>query len=145
MNDRQTLQRIEREGREAEGQPLDASVRQQMEARVGSSLHGGRDHLEARASLLANGLGRAAFTSRHHGVFGPGMYASGAPRRIQRVAHEDEETEEMPEEMPEEVEAIASRGVEGPGGALPHLDRIQASFGRHDVRTVRAHTGASAG
>ncbi len=39
----------------------------------------------------------------------------------------------------------AARGVEGGGGALPHLDVIQASFGpHHDVSHVRAHVGGDA-
>lgn len=42
------------------------------------------------------------------------------------------------------VEAIASEGVSGQGGALPHLDRIQQSFGAHDVSSVRAHTDGAA-
>ena len=41
--------------------------------------------------------------------------------------------------------AIASAGVAGPGDALPHLDRIQASFGRHDVSAARAHIGGAGG
>jgi Domain of unknown function (DUF4157) len=39
---------------------------------------------------------------------------------------------------------IASRGVAGPGGALPQLDRIQRLFGRHDVSGVTAHQGPAA-
>jgi hypothetical protein len=39
---------------------------------------------------------------------------------------------------------IAARGVEGSGSALPHLDKIQASFGRHDVSQVQAYTGGAA-
>jgi outer membrane protein OmpA-like peptidoglycan-associated protein len=39
---------------------------------------------------------------------------------------------------------IAAEGVAGGGGALPHLDEIQRSFGRHDVRGVSAHTGGAA-
>lgn len=38
----------------------------------------------------------------------------------------------------------AAAGLSGAGGALPHLDRIQRSFGRHDVTGVRAHIGGSA-
>ncbi len=38
----------------------------------------------------------------------------------------------------------AARGTSGTGGALPHLDPIQRSFGRHDVSHVRAHTGRAA-
>ena len=40
--------------------------------------------------------------------------------------------------------ARAARGVEGSGGSLPFLDTIQASFGKHDVGDVRAHTGTEA-
>jgi len=40
--------------------------------------------------------------------------------------------------------AIASAGVRGGGGALPHFDAIQRSFGHHDVGGVRAHVGGDA-
>ncbi|MCW5801290.1 MAG: DUF4157 domain-containing protein [Deltaproteobacteria bacterium] len=39
---------------------------------------------------------------------------------------------------------VAVRGVSGPGGPLPHLAQIQASFGRHDVSSIRAHTDDTA-
>jgi Domain of unknown function (DUF4157)/OmpA family len=42
------------------------------------------------------------------------------------------------------VHAAARQGVSGPGGGLPHLDRIQQLFGRHDVGNVKAHVGGSA-
>ena len=42
------------------------------------------------------------------------------------------------------VQTIAARGVEGAGGALPHREQIQASFGRHEVSGVRAHVGGAA-
>jgi len=38
----------------------------------------------------------------------------------------------------------AARGMQGPSEPLPHLDRIQPSFGRHDVRHVQAHVGGEA-
>ncbi len=41
----------------------------------------------------------------------------------------------------EQAHAIADAGMSGAGGALPHLDQIQASFGKHDVTGVRAHSG----
>jgi hypothetical protein len=41
-------------------------------------------------------------------------------------------------------QAIAARGTEGPGSPLPHLSRIQALFGRHDISGISAYTGASA-
>jgi hypothetical protein len=40
--------------------------------------------------------------------------------------------------------AVAERGVEGAGAPLPHLDRIQRAFGRHDVSHVRTATGGAA-
>ncbi|MCC6623263.1 MAG: DUF4157 domain-containing protein [Deltaproteobacteria bacterium] len=46
---------------------------------------------------------------------------------------------------PGAVDRAARGGVGGGGGALPFRDRIQASFGRHDVAGVRAHTDGAAG
>ena len=43
-----------------------------------------------------------------------------------------------------DVPAAAAEGVGGAGGALPHLDAIQAAFGHHDVSGVRAHSGPRA-
>jgi hypothetical protein len=43
-----------------------------------------------------------------------------------------------------DVHATATAGTAGPGGSLPFLDRIQRSFGRHDVTGVRAHTDDAA-
>lgn len=42
------------------------------------------------------------------------------------------------------VHRAAAHGVSGGGGALPHLDAIQRSFGRHDVSHVSAHVGGVA-
>jgi hypothetical protein len=39
---------------------------------------------------------------------------------------------------------VAARGTSGTGGALPHLQLIQESFGRHDVSGVSAHVGGAA-
>lgn len=39
----------------------------------------------------------------------------------------------------------AAEGTKGAAQALPHLDRIQRSFGRHDLSAVQAFTGARAG
>ncbi|HVV87590.1 MAG TPA: DUF4157 domain-containing protein, partial [Kofleriaceae bacterium] len=44
----------------------------------------------------------------------------------------------------EEVHAAAADGTRGAGAALPHLDAIQRSFGRHDVSGIRAHTDDAA-
>jgi len=40
--------------------------------------------------------------------------------------------------------AIASAGVAGAGGALPHGEAVQSSFGRHDVGSIQAHVGGAA-
>jgi hypothetical protein len=42
------------------------------------------------------------------------------------------------------VHAAARAGIGGSGGALPHLDRIQRLFGRHDVSKITAHVGGPA-
>lgn len=42
------------------------------------------------------------------------------------------------------IQAAAAEGVRGGGGAMPYLDQIQASFGRHDVSHVQAHVGGAA-
>lgn len=49
-----------------------------------------------------------------------------------------------PEEDPAALRAAAERGIGGVGGPLPHLQRIQESFGGHDVRGVTAHADAGA-
>ncbi|MFO0745067.1 MAG: DUF4157 domain-containing protein [Myxococcota bacterium] len=43
-----------------------------------------------------------------------------------------------------DVHAAAERGTAGAGGSLPHGDKIQAAFGRHDVSGVQAYTGGAA-
>jgi hypothetical protein len=45
---------------------------------------------------------------------------------------------------PAAVHQAAAEGVSGTGGSLPHLDRIQQSFGANDVSQVRAHVGGEA-
>jgi hypothetical protein len=42
------------------------------------------------------------------------------------------------------VHGAAEHGISGAGEALPHGDRIAASFGRHDVSDVVAHVGGAA-
>jgi hypothetical protein len=40
--------------------------------------------------------------------------------------------------------SVADAGVSGPGAPLPHFDRIQQLFGRHDVSGVSSHTDNAA-
>jgi hypothetical protein len=44
----------------------------------------------------------------------------------------------------EQVHGIAAAGVQGSGSKLPHHDKIQAAFGKHDISHIQAHTGAQA-
>src|SRR5688572_24757982 len=45
---------------------------------------------------------------------------------------------------PRQIHVAAREGVRGADKALPHLDKVQASFGRHDVSHARARTGGAA-
>jgi hypothetical protein len=76
-------------------------------------------------------------TTAWNNVSKPIQVASNAPAPaaapVQRKA-DGGATSEAPAET-------AKAGL-GSGGALPHGDRIQAAFGRHDVSGIRAHTGA---
>ncbi len=45
---------------------------------------------------------------------------------------------------PDEVHAAAAQGVQGSGEPLPHFEKIQKSFGAHDLSGVRAHIGGKA-
>lgn len=47
-------------------------------------------------------------------------------------------------EDPSMILAAAARGTRGSGTTLPHFDRIQAAFGRHDIHGISAHVGAAA-
>jgi len=41
-----------------------------------------------------------------------------------------------------DVQTAAAKGVSGSGGALPHGDQIQQSFGGYDISNVQAHLGS---
>lgn len=45
---------------------------------------------------------------------------------------------------PKAAQDVASEGLAGSGGGLPHGDAIQRSFGKHDVSHIQAHTGPEA-
>ncbi|MEE8059074.1 MAG: DUF4157 domain-containing protein [Pseudomonadales bacterium] len=44
----------------------------------------------------------------------------------------------------EGIHKAAATGVQGAGSQLPHLDKIQQSFGQHDISGVQAFTGTKA-
>jgi hypothetical protein len=56
-------------------------------------------------------------------------------RNVQRSCSDD----------PEQIKRAAVEGVSGSGGKLPYLEKIQTSFGAHDVTDVQAHVGGAAG
>lgn len=43
-----------------------------------------------------------------------------------------------------DVHRLSAQGISGAATTLPHLDRIQSSFGRHDVSGAKAHIGGPA-
>src|SRR5439155_19376118 len=43
-----------------------------------------------------------------------------------------------------EVHQVAAAGTQGSAGPLPYLDKIQQSFGRHDVTHAQAHQDEAA-
>src|SRR5689334_185611 len=51
---------------------------------------------------------------------------------------------QIPLKGAEAVQARADEGVAGVGQPIPHLARIQAQFGRHDVSGVSAFVGGAA-
>ena len=44
----------------------------------------------------------------------------------------------------DDIHSAAVRGTNGSGGTLPHLEEIQASFGRHDISDIQSYTGGAA-
>src|SRR5262249_52833357 len=65
--------------------------------------------------------------------------AARMQRALQRRAARGRD-EGAPSKMHEQAQA----GLSGGAQQLPHLDRIQASFGRHDASAIQAHVGGPA-
>lgn len=75
----------------------------------------------------------------------PPRYGIGLIDRIDRIdAAPVQRSGDGVDEEPEHVRALARAGVAGAGQPLPHLARIQQSFGRYDVSGIVAHTDAPA-
>ncbi|MEO6773132.1 MAG: DUF4157 domain-containing protein [Kofleriaceae bacterium] len=68
-------------------------------------------------------------------AFATQMFADAVSAGVQREASGGEASD---------VTTHAARGVQGAGGKLPHLDQIQAGFGRHDVGGIRSFVGGDA-
>src|SRR5262245_14707131 len=56
----------------------------------------------------------------------------GAPA-LRRMIQRRRAGQAPAQDAPDAIQAAADRGTRGAGGALPHRDAIQRSFGRHDV------------
>jgi hypothetical protein len=92
------------------------------------------DRLSATTSDAAAAPGKRTLVEQAYGTEAP-----AAP--VQREASPAAGAAEGPAGLdPERVHQAAQHGTSGSGGSLPHLDRIQRAFGRHDVSGVRAHT-----
>ncbi len=102
-------------------------------ARAGGGVTTGQ--LPAR---LTDALPSAAPSAARGYCFYPDPYEASAGGVVQRKANDTALADG------EHAGSIAARGVSGPGERLPFLDAIQASFGRHDLSSVRAHTGETA-
>ena len=89
--------------------------------------------LLARATLLQPVQRQSAST------LNPGKRTLTQDLPVQRRS--STESSDLLNRRPDEV---ALEGTGGTGGPLPHLDRIQASFGNHDVSHVRAHADGAA-
>jgi hypothetical protein len=92
-----------------------------------------------------------SFVQRQTSGSGPGKrtlveqaYEQGGSAPVQRQAASGPERSGRGEGAAGRVHAAAERGLEGGGGALPHLDTIQRAFGRHDVTGVSSHVGGPA-
>ena len=70
----------------------------------------------------------------------PCWFATGAPAGVQRQEVPSGKLRLDDGQLP----ALAEASTRGGGGALPHHDAIQHSFGRHDVSHIEAHTGGAA-
>ena len=77
------------------------------------------------------------------GLLGAGMGATAHDSAASGQSHEAQAVVQMSgasaHSHPDALKRTAVQGIQGEGGQLPYLDRIQKSFGSHDVSTVKAH------
>jgi outer membrane protein OmpA-like peptidoglycan-associated protein len=137
MSQRKALVRIQREARRSRGVSPEPETRKVMEARVGQSLEHVRFHHDARAAMLSQSIGAAAFTIGHHVFFGAGMYAPGTARGDRLIAHELTHVAQhrehargpasiAPDHSPSEVQAraVAQGGRRAPAQAPAHAGPV---------------------
>lgn len=74
-------------------------------------------------------------------------WMDAAHRGLTALAERGQEPVQMrggPAQPAERVHELAAQGISDASSSLPHLDRIQRSFGAHDVSDVEAHVGGPA-
>jgi hypothetical protein len=97
---------------------------------------------------MRDGVGKRTRTSEDSGASKVSRHdAAPAPGKSTLTGALQQRTTSSPTAAPlapADAREIASSGVASGGQPLPHLDRIQASFGAHDVGGTTAHVGGAA-
>ncbi|MER5432369.1 DUF4157 domain-containing protein [Streptomyces sp. NPDC002588] len=106
------------------GEPLDAGVRREMEARLATDLGAVRVHTGAEAGEAARSLGARAYTVGTDIVFGAGQYAPSTPVGRYLLAHE-----------------LAHVVQQGPGTAPPRSGPGPAAAEREANDVARSASG----
>ncbi|MBZ0231402.1 MAG: DUF4157 domain-containing protein [Deltaproteobacteria bacterium] len=96
----------------------------------------------APANVPAGAPGKRALTDRlQRRASGSSPPPAPALQRKETVAYEGLSTDVS---YVDSILGVAAEGTSGPASALPFLERIQSSFGKHDVSGVQAHTDTKA-
>ncbi len=111
--DESTAQRIDQE--RTSGQPLDNSVRQELEPALGIDLGQVRIHASSTAGALARNLKAKAFTSGRDIFFSPGAYDPHSSEGRKLLAHE---LTHVVQQSSGRVPSSAGMKVSPPGDAL---------------------------
>ncbi|MFJ8196827.1 DUF4157 domain-containing protein [Streptomyces sp. NPDC096152] len=106
-----------REARPGAGRPLEASVRREMEERLGADLGAVRVHTGPEAAVAADRLGARAVTVGQDVAFGSGQYRPGEPEGASLVAHELAHTVQQARGGP----TVACAAKAGGGGGVAAL------------------------
>jgi hypothetical protein len=154
--------RAEAEAEPAAGPAPGKSTLVELEERGLVNAHGGVSPGRAAATAAAAGpRGEAAPVTGPGprtglGAFAAAIAAARGPRDLQRAVPQEllarhgllpRSTAAATSSSPAgsaQIRETAARGASGAGGALPYLDLIQRSFGRHDVSGIRAHSDQAA-
>jgi len=147
---------------------LPEALRARLEQLAGVDLSEVRIYSNELAFEAAEAVSARAFTVGTDIVFGAGEYSPGSPAGDALISHEISHvvehlgaqptvaagTTQLKEDPAKKgrkragsdsfVHKAAAHGVAGAGGKLPHLDKIQQSFGSHDVSDVKAAVGGQA-